>query len=208
MQFRFSFQGEFLNEMSGKPSLFIWDLQVLPEVQRKGLGRHFLILAELIARTTRMQFVQVLCPDVSVNVELDRCKNILARLVCETTKPSFLPPLILVSCLPTPMCQEADAGVEFITQKLTGFQEDNMAYSLNATEDDFYTIYQKAMPVPKPAAAPAASSASTAAAVAAPPPTKEEAPSSATSVTTKVAPDATSAPPKTPLGENVSNATH
>ena len=66
MQFRFSYQGEFLNEMSGKPSLFIWDLQVAPEAQRKGLGRHFLILAELIARTTKMHFVQVLCPDVSV----------------------------------------------------------------------------------------------------------------------------------------------
>lgn len=83
-----------------------------------------------------------------------------------------------------------------------------MAYSLNATEDDFYTIYQKAMPVPKPAAAPAASSASNAAKVATPPPVKEEAPSSATSVITKGEPVAKLAPPKTPLGENVSNAAH
>lgn len=125
-----------------------------------------------------------------------------------TTDALISSALILVSCLPIPVCQEADAGVEFLTQKLVGFQEDNMAYSLNATEDDFYTIYQKAMPLPKPAAAPAAPSASNAAEVATPPPIKEEAPSSATSATTKGAPDAKSAPPKTPLGENMSNATH
>lgn len=65
LQFRFSFQGEFLNEMSGKPSLFVWDLQVLPEVQRHGLGKHLLTVAELVARQQKMYFLQVLCPEVS-----------------------------------------------------------------------------------------------------------------------------------------------
>lgn len=52
--------------------------------------------------------------------------------------------------------QEAEAGIEFLTEKLSGFEEDTMEYSPNATEDDFYVIYQKTLPEPVAPTAPAA----------------------------------------------------
>ena len=48
--FRFSVQGEVMDKMEGETMLYVWDIHVDDEYQRKGLGRHMLTLMELIAR--------------------------------------------------------------------------------------------------------------------------------------------------------------
>ena len=48
--FRFTIQGEVMEEMVGETSLHVWDIHVEDVCQRKGLGKHLLTLMELIAR--------------------------------------------------------------------------------------------------------------------------------------------------------------
>jgi len=48
--FRFSVQGEFVDEMSGDSCLIVWDLHVEEGAQRKGLGKHLLSIMELVAK--------------------------------------------------------------------------------------------------------------------------------------------------------------
>ena len=45
--------------MEGFPSLLVNDLQLAPEVQRKGLGRHMAMTLEMIARKQKMTFMQL-----------------------------------------------------------------------------------------------------------------------------------------------------
>lgn len=52
-------QGEFVDEMKGEPSLIVWDVAIDNDARRKGLGRHLLVLLELVARQTRMRFVSL-----------------------------------------------------------------------------------------------------------------------------------------------------
>lgn len=52
--FRFTVQGEVLDQMIGEPCLYVMDLHMEEAFQRKGLGRHLLVLLELIARREQM----------------------------------------------------------------------------------------------------------------------------------------------------------
>lgn len=45
--------------MAGEPSLVLWDVAIDTDARRKGLGRHLLVLLELIARQTRMRFLSL-----------------------------------------------------------------------------------------------------------------------------------------------------
>jgi len=65
--FRFSVQGDVLDVMAGQPSLFLWDIHVDEDMQRKGLGKHLLTLLELIARREKMQYV---CVPIQLHDEL------------------------------------------------------------------------------------------------------------------------------------------
>ena len=60
--FRFTLEGETRDEMAGAPVLLVRDLQVAPEAQRKGLGRHLCQLLELVARKHAMRGVMLLNP--------------------------------------------------------------------------------------------------------------------------------------------------
>lgn len=55
----FTVQGEFVDEMRGESSLVVWDVAIDHAARRKGLGRHLLVLLELIARRTRMRFLSL-----------------------------------------------------------------------------------------------------------------------------------------------------
>ena len=57
--FAFSMQGELYQKMAGHPCLWMYSLQVAPEVQRSGLGRHLVTMCELIANKTNMAFVML-----------------------------------------------------------------------------------------------------------------------------------------------------
>lgn len=57
--FRFTVQGEFMDQMAGETSLQVWDIHVEEEYQRKGLGKHLLTLLELIARREKMKMVSI-----------------------------------------------------------------------------------------------------------------------------------------------------
>ena len=59
VHFRFTIQGEVLDTMAGDPSLYIWDIQLQESVQRKGLGKHLMMLLELIARREKMQHISL-----------------------------------------------------------------------------------------------------------------------------------------------------
>jgi len=60
--FRFSMQGELLDEMIGMPTLFVYDLQIASKIQHKGVGLHIMNLLQLIARKECMTFVSMLVP--------------------------------------------------------------------------------------------------------------------------------------------------
>jgi GNAT superfamily N-acetyltransferase len=57
--FRFTVQGEVIDKMAGEPSLYIYDLQIEDHSQRKGLGKHLLMILELIARREKMKMLSL-----------------------------------------------------------------------------------------------------------------------------------------------------
>jgi N-alpha-acetyltransferase 40 len=78
VNFRFTLQGECYESMKGETCLFIYDIQVEPEYQRKGLGKHLMQLCELIGTKQRMKFLQLLIPngnDVAVNFLSTKLKD-------------------------------------------------------------------------------------------------------------------------------------
>lgn len=61
--FRFTMQGELLDEMCGLPSLYVYDLQLISGYQRKGIGSHLMNLMQLIGRKEGMSYVSIIVPD-------------------------------------------------------------------------------------------------------------------------------------------------
>ena len=59
VHFRFTVQGEILESMAGLPTLYLWDIHIDEDYQRKGLGKHLLIVLELIARQQKMECVSI-----------------------------------------------------------------------------------------------------------------------------------------------------
>jgi GNAT superfamily N-acetyltransferase len=59
VHFRFTIQGEVMDQMCGDTSLHIWDFHLEEEFQRKGVGRHILTLLELIARREKIQMISI-----------------------------------------------------------------------------------------------------------------------------------------------------
>ncbi|KAK3288444.1 hypothetical protein CYMTET_4079 [Cymbomonas tetramitiformis] len=57
VNFRFTLQGEMQGTMEGNPTLFIYDIQLSAEVQRKGLGKHLMQILELVARKHNMEHI-------------------------------------------------------------------------------------------------------------------------------------------------------
>lgn len=57
--FRFTVQGEVMDQMAGDPSLHIYDIHVEDHSQRKGLGKHLLLILELIARREKMKLLSL-----------------------------------------------------------------------------------------------------------------------------------------------------
>ncbi|CAE7379280.1 NAA40 [Symbiodinium microadriaticum] len=56
--------GEVMDTMAGDPCLYVWDVQLEEGVQRKGLGKHLMMILELIARREKME---QLCVPVQLN---------------------------------------------------------------------------------------------------------------------------------------------
>lgn len=57
LHFRFTLQGELVDCEEGEPAIIVYDIQVAPLYQRKGLGKHLMQLIELIADRYHIQFV-------------------------------------------------------------------------------------------------------------------------------------------------------
>ena len=57
VHFRFTVQGELIQKMAGETTIYVWDLHVEDEIQRKGLGSHLMMVIELIALYEKMQNV-------------------------------------------------------------------------------------------------------------------------------------------------------
>jgi GNAT superfamily N-acetyltransferase len=55
--FRFTVQGEVIDAMAGDSCLFLVDLHLEEPYQRKGLGKHMMVLLELLARREKMSRV-------------------------------------------------------------------------------------------------------------------------------------------------------
>lgn len=56
---RFTVQGELYGESSGPTTTMVYDIQLVEEAQRKGLGKHLMALVELISRKWRISSVTV-----------------------------------------------------------------------------------------------------------------------------------------------------
>ena len=63
--FRLTLQGECWNCMEGSPCLFVYDLLVLPEYRRKGVGKQALLTLEMAARKARLAYVCALVTSAS-----------------------------------------------------------------------------------------------------------------------------------------------
>ncbi|RYG67960.1 N-acetyltransferase [archaeon] len=59
VHFRFTVQGEVLDQMAGETCLYVMDIHLSSELQRKGLGKHMLVLLELMARREKMSRVSL-----------------------------------------------------------------------------------------------------------------------------------------------------
>jgi GNAT superfamily N-acetyltransferase len=59
VHFRISLQGDLREQLEGEASLIVYDLQVTAECQRKGLGKHMMMVLELIARKNKLSFLLV-----------------------------------------------------------------------------------------------------------------------------------------------------
>ena len=59
--FRFTVQGDVVDQMRGDTVLMVHDLHVVDDCQRKGLGRHLMTLMEMVARKTNMSRVSTMC---------------------------------------------------------------------------------------------------------------------------------------------------
>lgn len=59
VHFRFTVQGEVVDAMAGLPCVYVIDIQLEEAVQRAGLGRHLLVLLELIGRREKMTRVSL-----------------------------------------------------------------------------------------------------------------------------------------------------
>mmetsp|Transcript_5249 Transcript_5249/g.33010 ORF Transcript_5249/g.33010 Transcript_5249/m.33010 type:complete len:306 (-) Transcript_5249:597-1514(-) len=57
LHFRFTLQGELVDCEEGEPAIIVYDIQVAPAYQRKGLGKHLMQLIELIADRYHIGFV-------------------------------------------------------------------------------------------------------------------------------------------------------
>jgi len=54
--FRFTVQGEIMDIMEGETTLYIWDIHVQEDYQRKGIGSHLRTVCELIEKRENMMF--------------------------------------------------------------------------------------------------------------------------------------------------------
>jgi GNAT superfamily N-acetyltransferase len=59
VHFRFTVQGEVIDQMVGSPCIYVLDIHIEESFQKKGLGRHLLIILELIARREQMTRVSL-----------------------------------------------------------------------------------------------------------------------------------------------------
>ncbi len=59
VHFRFTVQGEVIDQMAGDPSLHIYDIHIEEPSQRKGLGKHLLLILELVARREKMKLLSL-----------------------------------------------------------------------------------------------------------------------------------------------------
>jgi GNAT superfamily N-acetyltransferase len=55
--FRVTVTGEFMDEMTGESCLCLWDIHIEEDFQRKGLGRHIMMMLEVMARTYTIDYV-------------------------------------------------------------------------------------------------------------------------------------------------------
>lgn len=59
VHFRFTVQGEVVDQMAGEPGVYIYDIHVEDHSQKKGLGKHLLTILELIARREKMKLLSL-----------------------------------------------------------------------------------------------------------------------------------------------------
>ena len=55
--FRVTVTGDFMDEMTGESCLCLWDIHIEDEFQRKGLGRHIIMMLEVMARSYHIDYV-------------------------------------------------------------------------------------------------------------------------------------------------------
>ena len=59
VHFRFTVQGEVMEMMQGDTCIYLWDIHLEENFRRKGLGRHLLLVLELIAAREGIKYVSV-----------------------------------------------------------------------------------------------------------------------------------------------------
>lgn len=133
--------------MFGKPALLVYDIQLEPGFQRKGVGQHVFNMLELTARKHRMSYLMINVPQAAdaadnlINEKLKGYSSVQTGEALSRLAQASLPRLL--------------------TPSLTRSQQQEDAFDFAGgvdLEDSPYIVYSKCLePAPKPAvAAPAA----------------------------------------------------
>eukprot|EP00976_Prorocentrum_cordatum_P106161 1194397-Prorocentrum_minimum.AAC.1 len=112
--------------MEGCPALFIYDLQLVPAVQRKGLGKHLMQVLEMIARKQSMSYIML--PAVTDCISAHRFIEMLA------THGVFF----------------SRGAVVCVQSKLRGFERDS-EYTVESTHQMWSKNVQPTPRTPEPA---------------------------------------------------------
>lgn len=116
IDFQFALQGVLVDEMEGETCLLVQDLQLQQAVQRRGLGRHLLSLAQLIARKQGMSTIAT-----KVFVNDDQAQAFMAQMPGFAVTYEFVPqgePLeVWEKSLATPPGQAPPAAVTTPSKK-------------------------------------------------------------------------------------------
>jgi GNAT superfamily N-acetyltransferase len=130
VHFRFSVQGDVVDRMAGVPCTFVWDMHLDESIQRKGLGRHLVMLLELISRREKMQMVcfpvqlydedtiafltaiRGYAPDISLKDTLDFEPELEGfNLYAKSLAPVARPAVALAPAVTTPAVASAESPV-------------------------------------------------------------------------------------------------
>ena len=142
--FRFSVQGEVMDKMEGETMLYVWDIHVEDEYQRKGLGRHMLTLMELIARREGTT-------EAEKNNHIS-FHELLAHLFVFLRSSLIVLIVVGMKMIALPVQLNDERTLTWINAKCKGYEPDKSLLAMIGFDSEMegFDVYAKTLDPPKP----------------------------------------------------------